>query len=39
MLKMNAALTPLVERGINIFGDESNLTGPADCWWNPKSGD
>jgi hypothetical protein len=29
MLKMNAALTPLLERGINIFGDESNLTGPA----------
>ena len=30
MMKANPALTPLLKRGIYIFfGEESNLTGPA----------
>jgi len=29
MMKANPAPTPLLKRGIYIFGDESNLTGPA----------
>jgi hypothetical protein len=29
MMKANPARTPLLKRGIYIFGEESNLTGPA----------